>query len=646
MVLAAINFSLLIALMKSNGREHDSISQSSDGNQMLTAAGITENPATDPHQRAELFNDLGRVFATMRFGREILPGKSAPVTQSPDTDDPQNSALLDYSAIGAVIKSNGGKVPSSGIELQQALQKLGDFAQLPIPFSSVALNSGLSHPRIIVTQTPSFIIPSTQKKSGSDAELIGNITANNSNLMGRLFLAANTEVNIGSGKTQVKSVEFISWNSRFMKFDFGVIEGMGEHSVIKFFDGIRCISCHKNKGPILSNNPWSNSTHDRAVQIASSRRFPGSVDGVDILKARGNEVDAGVRMGADLLQNRRIFHTLIQSPRGREAFELLLSAIVEPGKLESIDDRIKNRLDSMILTKFLVDANVLNKTVQPGRLIDFAPDDSPGTRGMGWCGDSALVVAYDARRAEGHHGLSGDFLPSSPRAFQKPIVHQANRPSDLVSAVMLARTIGLTEGDRKFFTATLTAATRAASRLRVEPATIAKQVFNGPQFTDMLRSGDLPDRDDFKDRYIAGLSEALKVNDIGVDFIPKRQQYTVVPKRDPASMMSENEIELVPTTSCLRCHDVSAPGRKAQFSPIPHLAFDPFDKSSRKAWIAKADLQKKEEVLSRMLRRMGQDQDMPPEDSLEYKLFRSKDPSSFEEVRQFLETELRKVRSN
>src|SRR5262249_32091252 len=115
-------------------------------------------------------------------------------------------------------------------------------------------------------------------------------------------------------------------------------------------------------------------------------------------------------------------------------------------------------------------------------------------------------------------------------------------------------------------------------------------------------------------------------------------------KLDLSNRGKVSSTESIPTTACLRCHDVRVPGKSSQFSPIPMLAFDPFSKSTREAWVATTDNKRKEAVLTRMLKRIGQDQDMPPEDSLEYKMFRSKDPASFEEVKLFLEAELKKAR--
>ena len=66
------------------------------------------------------------------------------------------------------------------------------------------------------------------------------------------------------------------------------------------------------------------------------------------------------------------------------------------------------------------------------------------------------------------------FLVCYKKAFQKPKVYQPNQPSDLISSVMLARTIGLTEVDRKFLTKSLADAVKAASRLQVDSSRIAR----------------------------------------------------------------------------------------------------------------------------------------------------------------------------
>ena len=108
-------------------------------------------------------------------------------------------------------------------------------------------------------------VSGTTKLVPKPLEHLNKISANRTQLQGRLFLAANTE--IGDDGFKVRTVEFISWNSRKLKFDFGVIEGMArDKPELKILDGTRCFSCHKNRGPILGAAPWSNTMHNDVVQ--------------------------------------------------------------------------------------------------------------------------------------------------------------------------------------------------------------------------------------------------------------------------------------------------------------------------------------------------------------------------------------------
>ena len=64
------------------------------------------------------------------------------------------------------------------------------------------------------------------------------------------------------------------------------------------------------------------------------------------------------------------------------------------------------------------------------------------------------------------------------------------------------------------------------------------------------------------------------------------------------------------------------------------------DTVGRQAWLRIADRKRKQEVLERMLKRVAEDKDMPPEDAPEYRLFRVRHPAAFEDARRFLEAEL------
>ena len=655
--LVATNFLLFILVLKPNDKNRPAIY---DDTNVSPSEAARANPFRELDEK-----QVTALFAGLKWSayRELNLFDMKPDSQServdaasrrPESVAVGNSTRYAESAIGVVIEANDGRIPATGEELQLALLKLGDFAQLSIPFSAVALDSGLSHPRVVLAQRPAYF-KQDQKSNKTKStglrtanETLAAISANKPNLEGRLFLAANMVSTDAAKNPTVKTVEFISWNSHEKKFDFGVIENLGQSPVLRFEEGIRCISCHKNQGPIMGNNPWSNTSHNEYVRQASSSRFSAEgdrVDGMKLLTPQAPEVDSGIRAGADLLQNRKIFRSLIHAPMGRDVLLMLLVAIVEPGSLESHDSRIRSQINSVELSRFMFEATNLIHAAAPSRLIDFNPVDPNGRQNSmssGWCLDSKLIAEYDAKRAQGHHGLSGIHLPSNPRAFLKLPTRYPSQPSDLISATMLARTIGLTEGDRRFLSDTLAATMNVAGKLQLDASTIARHVFNGSQFGEMMRDGDLPDRDDFKDRFAMALKESLRLRDLPNEFIPSRETYASGP-RVRRNRSTETDAERVPTTSCLRCHDVRLAGKTMQSGPIPLLEFDPFDKAAREAWTATADQKRKEAVLGRLLQRLGVDRDMPPEDSLEYQMFRGQKPESFEAVKQFLELELKRV---
>jgi hypothetical protein len=188
------------------------------------------------------------------------------------------------SAIRAVIEANEHRLPASGRELQQALAKLGNFVQLSIPFSAVAHNSGLTLPWVVFALETLPQIPPARQSLGWDPspppfDPLGRVAIDKPNLEGRLFLAANMEMDDTSRLPRVKTIEFISWNSHRMKFEFGMIEGVGKTPTLKFLDGAKCFSCHKNKGPIMGAAPWSNTIHnDHARSLTKSLLAPNHND--------------------------------------------------------------------------------------------------------------------------------------------------------------------------------------------------------------------------------------------------------------------------------------------------------------------------------------------------------------------------------
>ncbi|MCE9563681.1 MAG: hypothetical protein K8U57_16695 [Planctomycetes bacterium] len=557
--------------------------------------------------------------------------KAAPKLETP---------LDEASALTAVITANGGKIPATGTQLQQTLAQLGDFVQLPVPFSAVSLESGLANPRVLVT---------------SKVGPLSTTAPNRPNLNGRLFLAVNMEKPV-IGAPQVRSIEFISWNPRRMKFDFGVIEDVGGDPQIRVLDGVRCFSCHKNRGPILGNGPWSNTTHNDVVRRATELAFlPATgvprfgpqdrIDGMALFTAQAPEVDAAVRMGASLSLNREGFRLLSRDVQGRKALVALLVGITSAGTLEKIDRDTAVEANNLLARQFPTLASdwvTIRKAEKSSVLLDFSPAGSVGNGGGAWSGSAELVGKYDVGRILGDHGLVSRAQPSNPNAFLRLPVKAPIQPSQIVSTASLARSIGLSEGDRAFLAKSLIDAAKRVNKPKVVVATLARQVFEGPSFQDALEGGILPDREDFKDRFVKGLDEVLReTHGIPAGFAPNREQYASSSVFAPSQGKAEVEPRVIPTTACLRCHEVRGEGRARFAEPLPALAFDPFDKKSREAWLKGADRFRQQEVLTRLLQRVGVDKDMPPLDEPEHELFRANDPAKLDEVKLFLETALK-----
>ncbi|MBN9121668.1 MAG: hypothetical protein J0I06_21410 [Planctomycetes bacterium] len=634
------------------------------------------------------------------------PAPPAPVADTGETREAPQS-IFAGTAIGVVLEANNNEVPRSGAEMMATLNKIGTFVQLPINFSAVALHSGLTNPRVVITHRPSMVglggrlpdgrvDPTDFAPNGPALTAISKGSLTKPNLEGRLYLAANMEKE--GGKLKVKTFEFISWNSRQKRFDFGFIECDDVEPQIRVVDGVKCFSCHKNKGPILGQGPWSNSTHNdimreaaaqalnvqvRALCLPTSigqprrldtgleqgivRDLPGTAfDGMALLVPQGPAVDAAVRLGADSVRDREFFRLMTTAADARRGLITLLCAIVSPGPIEQTNHAARATLNnefSHSFPSFAAKAMAVHKA-SSSTLIDFNPSGSQGklvnivtaSGGGGWgsgptlqanlkivwTGDTKQVSEYAAKRAEGDTKQVSKHQPSNPKAFVPPPSGSVNQPSSLVSAQQLARVIGLTEGDRQFCADLLATAAQRIGKPKVTAATIARDVFSGPEFTAVVMATQLPDREDFKDRFVAGINVVLREN--GAEQLSvERKDYASGPNVALVPGKEDVEAPIVATTACVRCHDVQK-GAKAAFSPIPMLAFDPYDKDSREAWARSTDARKRMQVLARLLKRINEDRDMPPEDSAEHDAFRVKKPAEFDAMRDWLGAELKKAK--
>lgn len=653
-------------------------------------------------------------FTALACAAVLVPNAPAafppqPVPPPEVEEKPAPQSVYAGTAIGCVLEANDNEVPRNGEEMMRALAKLGEFAQLPVAFSAVDTHSGLTRPRVVITQKPSMTPPLKSvvkpqlglnelvlpdQVGPAPAQLPLSTTAlTRPDLEGRLFLAANMEkIN---GALKVKTFEFISWNSRKQRFDFGFIECDPKEPQIRVVDGVRCFACHKNKGPILGQGPWSNTMHNDVVRVAAAQslkldfqklRLPESIgqprrldvgfdrtivaqpamvaDGVRILVPQGPAVDAAVRMGADLARDREVYRQMLRSFDGRRTFALLLTLIATPGNLKQNSDFAKAQINREFSSNFAVFAERAHaiRKAGPDVLHDFGPAGSQGTLqsvsggGGGWGGGSTLsgelqivwggspnqLTELDAKRAQGEQPLPSNRQPSNPKAFVPPDAKLPLTPAAAVNAVSLARLIGLTEADREFLAGKLREAAEQNTR-KTTPAALAKEVFAHPQFAELIAAGEVPDREDFKDRFVTALNATLKAR--GVKELPiARTQYASGPNVAPVPGQEAREPAVVATTACLRCHDVRAAGAKPAFSPIPVLAFDPFDKSGREAWVKVTPAKDRAAVLARLAKRVFDDRDMPPEDSAEYAQVRAKDPELFATTKTWLEAELQKVK--
>jgi hypothetical protein len=431
------------------------------------------------------------------------------------------------------------------------------------------------------------------------------------------------------------------------------------------------------------------------------------IDGMALATPEAAEVDAAVRLGAALRTNRDTFRLMTRTPDGRKGLVILLVALTEPGVLDASGWPAKHALDVTFdptFYKFGTDWVELQKAAKPSALVDVDPTvllvvsgvrqpsrntntqtvgvpGLVGGNGSRWGGSSrggggqtpplsmdpaaraaaiqaarekkavddfksimSELARYEAARAAGYSGLVSRMQPSNPRAFIKPPVSAPRRPSDVVNPLLLADTIGLTDGDRRFLARWLADAAKRVNKPKVTAPVLAQQVFEGPQFADVLAGGPLPDRDEFKDRFVAGLDEVLTAtHGLSVGFAPDRREYASGPRYDPG-VGEEREVAVVPTTACLRCHEVNGAGKAPRFDPIPQLAFDPFDKPGREAWVRSADPNLRRVVLGRLVERLVTDADMPPEDAPEADFVRAKEAAAFSEVKRFLTAEWDKVR--
>ena len=348
--------------------------------------------------------------------------------------------------------------------------------------------------------------------------------------------------------------------------------------------------------------------------------------------------------GAIFRLNRETFRLMNASDAGRKAFVALLVAIVQPGQLDINERGWKAAVDpwrsDQSYLRFANDWLVLAKTTNLGILIDFAPlprkvyrmggtatADHPVTaarrvphsqRGHELRTEGEPIITQNQRLFANEHGRTAPHRdlrsgprerfsrhaeraqPSNPQAFVQPAPKATQKPSGMVNPVMLANTIGLTEGDRKFMAEALADAAKRLTKQKVTRRGAGEAGVRGAGVRRRARgrAAARPRRLQGPLRRRAQHRARRRSYKLADGFAPERGEYAREPKRDPKAS-KKSRPPWCPTSACLRCHDVRDGAKgAASFDPIPPLAFDPFDETGpRRLWLQTATAKRKQEVL-------------------------------------------------
>ena len=353
-----------------------------------------------------------------------------------------------------------------------------------------------------------------------------------------------------------------------------------------------------------------------ALGPPARRTHQDRIDGMALATPEAAAVDFGVRLGANLRLNRDIFRLMTRTPDGQRALVILLAAVVGPGPLDSNDKSVKQALDAAFERSFLqfaADWVELQKEARPNMLIDIDPASlleasgvrpySPapirptqvpvvrvpglvGGSGSRWAAPRSPAAQAAAAARAAAACTEGDRRPLRNPGRTEPLrvcpvgrlswPHQqgaAKQPAGVLQAAGQGCPAAVEHGghrdarehdrvdggDRKFLATTLADAAKRVNTPKATAATLARSVFEGPEFAELLAGGPLPDRDEFKDRFVAGLEGVMKTSH-GLPLFVTRKEYASGPKYDPKAV-EEKEVAVVPTTACLRCHDIRGPGK-------------------------------------------------------------------------------------
>lgn len=577
---------------------------------------------------------------------------------SPKSPVPKSSVAATADACNAfasVAPELFGKEGSAPTDVKGWLDRLGGFGKtnaVLVPFSRAPGRTSLGNPRILATvstvnpRSLARVEPATREPDVRD----------------RLFVAFNAHPD------GTRTLEFIAWNRRLRRFDFGIVENYDkpERRRVVADEGKRreCLSCHKAGGPIFTEFPWGGTHVDPLMSLAMLKRAHASdpktyaeakplLGRIDDPAAKSKELegpypfryfldgkDTGVPFFDSAADGRGINRTGVYDGSVRDATErrlrseALLRALPPESRavtaralmLEAIGDRDDEKDPLLARSKALfaaaaIKAGPAGRKPLPESFSSFIRSFDFSKEKQGFHLESVDekvshvkdILTYDERRLKEGLKLPKGRRESEAEAFGDFV--NFKQPARLRSpAELLAE--GLPQAPHLFSDPSrdlLRLFLRAAGKDR---AAVFEAALGDPAVSKVLKRG-LPEEGNLLPPLVAALREEFRRR--GLDAPDDAKVTELMPKAPAADPCADGDAAEAPgaspvaeESSCAACHGPDKPG-------ILRFPFDPADADAWRKAVGGASAEKRRSLvrrLQRVVERLG-DKTMPPEDSAE-----------------------------
>jgi len=264
--------------------------------------------------------------------------EAVPTTARPDSTAPANAPCDALTEILAAFRQSTGKeYPETPQEWESAMSRFGSVEGIPMPFSRAPSPTDSQHPRLL------YRIAGAPTQPGVP------------DLSSRFFLGITYDGAFNK-TAEVQSFTLPQRTGEQPKFRFGLIQRGVDGNPHGTFEGdeIRqCFTCHKSRGPIFGENPWSNTPFNPEVQLTFIQRLL--------------EGPAGSR---DYPMEREVFREVVGKNPGATASDIL-------GRLGN-DPRINKsvlRVNGEPTQMRLVNSGVATQVIQYDQAVSTANQD-------------------------------------------------------------------------------------------------------------------------------------------------------------------------------------------------------------------------------------------------------------------------------